>query len=92
MHWVIMALLFLSLDRLILNFPRFIVKLKPLLSCKISEIAMKGSFLLAKEGNDDIMRPEPTLVYVMQYNIDILIIVVVTRRVKQVLGLKCINT
>ena len=40
--------------------------------------------------NDDIMRPEPTLVYVMQYNPDILIIVVV--KIKQVLGLKCINT
>ena len=38
---------FRSLDRLILNFPRFIVKLKPLLSCKIAEIAMKRLFLLA---------------------------------------------
>ena len=34
----------------------------------------------------------PTLVYVMQYNLDILMIVVVTRKIKQVLGLKCINT
>ena len=45
-----------------------------------------------KRENDDIMRPEPTPVYVMQYNLDILIIVVVTRKIKQVLGLKCINT
>ena len=43
-------------------------------------------------GNDEIMRPEPTLVYVMQYNLDILIKVVVTRKNKQVLGLKGINT
>ena len=84
-------IVFQSLDRLILNFPRFIVKLKPLLSCQIAEIAMKQSFLLAEGGNDDIVRPEPTLVYVMQYNLDILSIVVVTRKIKQVLGLKCIH-
>ena len=70
----------------------YFVKLKPLLSCKIAEIAMKGLFLLDLRSNDDIMRPEPTLVYVMQYNPDILIIVVVTQTIKQVLGLKCINT
>ena len=82
---------FRSLERLILTFPQFIVKLNPLLSCKFAEIAMKRLFLLAQGGNEDIMRPEPTLVYVMQYNLDILIIVVVTRKIKQVLGLKCIN-
>ena len=64
-----------SLDRLILNFPQFIIKLKPMLGCKIAEIAMKRLFLFAKGGNDDIMRQEPTLVYDMQYNLDILSIV-----------------
>ena len=73
--WVIQFIyigVFRSLDRLILNFHLFIVKLKPLLSCKIAEIALGG--------NGDIMRPKPTLVYVMQYNLDILIIVIVTRK------------
>ena len=84
--------IFRSLDRLILNFSRFIVQLKPLLSCKIADIAMKRSFLLAKGGNNDIMRPEPKLVYVTQYNLHILVIVVVIRKINQVLGLKCINT
>ena len=39
--------LFLSLDRLELTYAQIIIKLKPLLSCKIAEIAMKRSFLLA---------------------------------------------
>ena len=38
---------FRSLDRLILTFDQLINKLKPLFSCKIAEIAMKRSFLLA---------------------------------------------
>ena len=36
-----------SLDRLKLTFAQLIIKLKPLLSGKIAEIAMKRSFLLA---------------------------------------------
>ena len=39
---------FRSLDRLILNFPRLIIKLKPRLNCKIAEIVMKRSFILAQ--------------------------------------------
>ena len=42
-----MDILFLrSLDRLKLTFAQLIIKLKPMLSCKIAEIAMKRSFLL----------------------------------------------
>ena len=37
---------FRSLDRFILNFPRRIIKLKPMLGCKIPDIAMKRLFLL----------------------------------------------
>ena len=43
----IMDLVFRSLDRLKMTFAQFIIKLKPMLSCKIAEIAMKQSFLLA---------------------------------------------
>ena len=34
----IAKVIFRSLDNLILNFPRFIVELKPLFSCKIAEL------------------------------------------------------
>ena len=43
----IMDLIFRSLDRLKINFAQFFIKLKPMLSCKITEIAMKRWFLLA---------------------------------------------
>ena len=49
---------FRSLDRLILNFSGLIIKYESFLSCKIAEIAMKRSFLLAQEYNYDEMRPE----------------------------------
>ena len=58
-----------SLDRLILNFPRLIIKLKPLLSCKIAEIVMKRSFLLAQEYNYDEMRPEQIALFEGEGNI-----------------------
>ena len=37
---------FSSFDRLKLTFAQLIIKLKPLLSCTITEIAMERSFLL----------------------------------------------
>ena len=40
--------IFRSLDRLILTFDQLIIKLKPLFSCNIAEIAMKRSLLLAQ--------------------------------------------
>ena len=61
--------IFRSLDRLILNFSELLIKQESFLSCKIAEIAMKRSFLLAEEQNYDEMRPEQIALFEGEGNI-----------------------
>ena len=75
-----------------LEFPSIYCKIKNPVKLQNRRNCCETIVSIGLGGNDDIMRPEPTLLYVMQYNLDILIIVVVTRKIKQLLRLKCINT